>query len=104
MKLKLVSATTISAALLLIAPSITQATDNGHSLYKKRCSSCHGAHGEGKPAMKAPALKGSSLDAGQIAERITKGKPDSNAPHNKAISGLNDEQAKAIGEFVKTLK
>jgi hypothetical protein len=54
--------------------------------------------------MKAPALKGSSLDAGQIAERITKGKPDSNAPHNKAISGLNDEQAKAIGEFVKTLK
>ena len=101
---KLVNAITIGAALLLIAPSVTQGTDNGHALYKKRCSSCHGAHGEGKPAMKAPALKGSSLDAGQIAEQITKGRPDSKAPHNKAISGLTEEQAKIIGEFVKTLK
>jgi hypothetical protein len=54
--------------------------------------------------MKAPALKGSSLDASQIAERITKGKPDSKAPHKKAIANLSEEQAKTIGDFVKTLK
>ncbi len=54
--------------------------------------------------MKAPALKGTSLEANQIAEHITKGEPGSKAPHNKGIAGLNDEQAKAIAEWVKTLK
>jgi hypothetical protein len=37
-------------------------------------------------------------------QHITKGEPDSKAPHNKGISGVNDAQAKAIAEFVKTLK
>ncbi len=60
--------------------------------------------GEGKPAIKAPALKGTSLEANQIVEHITKGESGSKAPHNKGIAGLNDEQAKAIAEWVKTLK
>jgi mono/diheme cytochrome c family protein len=63
-----------------------------------------GASGEGKPAMKAPALKGTTKDASQIVEHIIKGEPGSKAPHNKGISGLTDEQAKAIAEFVKTLQ
>ena len=54
--------------------------------------------------MKAPALKGTSLEANQIAEHITKGEPGSKAPHNKGIAGLNEEQAKAIAEYIKTLK
>jgi mono/diheme cytochrome c family protein len=101
---KLAIATAIGAALLLSVPAAIQGADDGPALYKSKCSSCHGTKGEGKPAMKAPALKGSSLDASQIAERITKGKPDSKAPHKKAIAGLSEEQAKAIGDFVKTLK
>jgi len=80
------------------------AADNGAALYKRKCAGCHGAGGEGKPTVKAPALKGTQLEAGQIAEHTTKGNPQSKAPHNKPISGVTEEQAKALAEFVKTLK
>jgi mono/diheme cytochrome c family protein len=53
--------------------------------------------------VKAPALKGTSLGANQIAEHITKGASGSKEPHNKGITGLSDEQAKTIAEWVKTL-
>jgi len=54
--------------------------------------------------MKAPALKGTQLDASQIAEHTAKGNPQSKAPHNKPFTGIDEQQAKAIAEFVKTLK
>ena len=100
MKCKLV----VSLAAMLLVVSLASWADDGTDIYKKKCAGCHGANGEGKPAMKAPALKGTSLGANQIAEHITKGEPGSKAPHNKGIAGLNDEQAKAIAEYVKTLK
>lgn len=92
------------AVMLLVASFASWAADDGAALYKKKCAGCHGANGEGKPAIKAPALKGTSVEANQIAEHITKGEPGSKAPHNKGIAGLNDEQAKTIAEWVKTLK
>ena len=92
------------AATLLIVSLASRAADDGAALYKKKCAGCHGANGEGKPAIKAPVLKGTSLEANQIAEHITKGESGSKAPHNKGIAGLNDEQAKTIAEWVKTLK
>lgn len=92
------------AAVLLVTSLASWAGDDGAALYKKKCAGCHGANGEGKPAIKAPALKGTSMEANQIAEHITKGESGSKAPHNKGIAGLNDEQAKTIAEWVKTLK
>jgi mono/diheme cytochrome c family protein len=92
------------AAMLLVASLASWAADDGAALYKKKCAGCHGASGEGKPAMKAPALKGTSFEANKIAEHITKGEPGSKAPHTKGIAGLNDEQARAIAEYVKALK
>src|ERR1700728_3650782 len=92
------------ATMLLLLSSASRAADDGASLYKTKCAGCHGASGEGKPAMKAPALKGTSLEASQLAEHITKGESGSKPPHNKGIAGLNDEQAQAIAEWVKTLK
>ena len=89
--------------MLLVVSSASWAADDGASLYKAKCAGCHGAGGEGKPAMKAPALKGTSLEASQIAMHITKGESGSKAPHNKGIAGVTDAQAKAIAEFVKTL-
>lgn len=91
-------------ATLLVASSASWAADDGAALYKKKCAGCHGPNGEGKPAIKAPALKGIGLDTNQIAEHITKGESASKAPHNKGIVGLTDEQAKTIAEWVKTLK
>jgi mono/diheme cytochrome c family protein len=74
------------------------------ALYKSKCAGCHGANAEGKPAIKAPALKGTTLEVSQLVEHITKGESGSKAPHNKGIAGLSDEQAKAIAEYIKTLK
>ena len=53
--------------------------------------------------MKAPALKGTSLSAEKVADHITKGEPESKPPHKKGISGVTDEDAKAIAAFVKSL-
>jgi len=91
------------AAVLLISCSASWAAADGGALYKTKCAGCHGAGGEGKPAMKAPALKGTTLEVNQIVEHLTKGESGSKAPHNKGMSGLNNEQAKAIAEYVKTL-
>jgi len=91
------------AAVLLIGATAAWAAD-GAALYKSKCAGCHGANGEGKPAIKAPAVKGTSLDADAIAAHITKGEATSKAPHNKGIAGLTDDQAKAIAEYIKTLK
>jgi mono/diheme cytochrome c family protein len=91
-------------AVFLILSSASWAADEGAALYKTKCAGCHGASGEGKAAMKAPALKGTSLDASQIVEHLTKGESTSKPPHNKGISGLSEDQAKAIADYVKTLK
>ena len=90
--------------LLLAAGTAVWAADDGAALYKSKCAMCHGPNGEGKPAMKAPAIKGTSLDVDKIVAHLTKGEPTSKKPHNKAISGLTEDQAKAIAEYVKTLK
>jgi cytochrome c len=100
MKLKIV----ITLASLLIAGGTAlSAAEDGAALYKKRCAGCHGAGGEGKSAMKAPAIKGTKLEVSQITDHLTKGESASKAPHNKGMSGLNADQAKAIAEYVKTL-
>lgn len=90
--------------LLLLTSLISYAAADGAALYKSKCTGCHGPNGEGKPAVKAPSLKGTTRDASQITEHLLKGEPASKPPHNKGISSLTEEQAKAIAEYVKTLK
>lgn len=90
--------------LLLVASSYSLAAADGAALYKSKCSGCHGANGEGKPAVKAPALKATTLDAAQITNHLIKGESGSKPPHNKGINGLSEEQAKAIADYVKSLK
>src|SRR5690242_9342346 len=92
------------AAIVLIVSLASWAADDGAPLYKTKCAGCHGSTGEGKSAVKAPALKDTNLDVNEIVERVTKGQSGSKAPHNKGMAGLNDEQAKTIAEYIKTLK
>jgi len=95
----------LTAAILLLAVStVGRAQEDGAALYKAKCAGCHGASGDGKPAVKAPPLRGTALDANQLAEHITKGEANSKPPHKKGISGVSEEQAKAIAEFVKSLQ
>jgi mono/diheme cytochrome c family protein len=89
--------------LLLAAGTAVWAAEDGAALYKSKCAMCHGPNGEGKPAMKAPALKGTSLDVDKIVTHLMKGEPASKKPHNKGITGLTEAQAKAIAEHVKAL-
>ena len=93
----------VNVAALLVMATASWASDNGAALYKKKCAGCHGANGDGKSAIKAPALKGTTMDVSQLVQHITKGEATAKAPHNKGISGVSEHQAKAIAEFVKTL-
>jgi mono/diheme cytochrome c family protein len=104
MKIKLIAKAAVMVFPMLIFVGLSRGADDGAALYKSKCSACHGAGGEGKPSMKAPALKGTTLDADKITQHITKGEAESKAPHNKGISGVTEAQAKAIADFVKTLK
>jgi mono/diheme cytochrome c family protein len=90
-------------AFLLLAGAASRAADQGAALFKGKCAVCHGAKGEGKAVMKAPALKGTKMDVNQLVEHLTKGEPTSKAPHNRGITGLSETQAKAVAEYVKTI-
>jgi mono/diheme cytochrome c family protein len=88
---------------LLLADAAASGADGGAALYKRECVGCHGASGEGKSAMKSPALKGTSLSDDQITERLVKRMPTGKGPHKKGIAGLTEAQAKAIAAYVRTL-
>ena len=97
-------ATAVMLIALLSITTMSFAADDGATVFKGKCAGCHGAKGEGKPAMKAPALAGTSLSADQITTMVSKGAADKKAPHTKAVSGITEDQAKAVAEYVKTLK
>jgi mono/diheme cytochrome c family protein len=73
------------------------------ALFKSKCAHCHGANGEGKPAIKAPALKGTSLSADQIQQLLTKGAPGKKGPHAKGLSALTPEDAADLASYIKSL-
>lgn len=74
---------------------------DGGATYKAKCAACHGPEGQGKVG---PAVKGASLTAEQITDLLVKGEDAKKAPHKKAIAGLSADDAKAVAEYVKTLK
>jgi mono/diheme cytochrome c family protein len=74
---------------------------DGAATFKAKCAGCHGPEGQGKIG---PALKGTSLTAEQIVDLITKGNDAKKVPHKKALAGLSVDDAKAVADFVKTLK
>lgn len=88
----------LCVSFVLSQPSFA---DDGAATYKARCAGCHGTEGQGKAG---PALKGTSLNADQIADLLTKGDDSKKPPHKKALSGLSAADAKAVAAFVKSLK
>ena len=94
----------IALAAMLLSVSTVSWGSGGWSgpLQEKVCRLPRG--GEGKLTIKAPAIKGTTLEESQLTQHITKGEAGSKAPHNWGISGLTEEQATAIAEYLKTLK
>ena len=88
----------VSVSLSIALPAFAA---DGAATYKAKCAACHGPEGQGKIG---PAVKGATLGADQITDLLTKGAEAKKAPHKKAISGLSADDAKAVAEYVKTLK
>jgi mono/diheme cytochrome c family protein len=88
----------LATAVSVAKPAFAQ---DGAATYKAKCAGCHGPEGQGKVG---PALKGTSLTADQITELLTKGNDAKKPPHKKALSGVSADDAKAVADFVKTLK
>ena len=86
---------------ILSMSCVAFAADDGKAIYTSKCAGCHGADGGGKIG---PAIKGTSMSADQIAEFLTKGAEGKKAPHSKGMSGLSADQAKAVADYVKSLK
>lgn len=77
--------------------------DNAAALYDSKCSMCHGDKGEGNPGGGIPALKGTVMTAETLVTFITKG-DKAKTIHAEPVGDLNDDQAKALAEFIKKMK
>lgn len=86
---------------IAVAVALPAFAADGAATYKAKCAMCHGPEGQGKMG---PALKGTSLSAEQIVDVLTKGVEAKKAPHKKPITGLAADDAKAVAEYVKSLK
>ncbi len=92
-------------ALLLTMPLTLWAQSEADSakLFKTKCVACHGENGEGKPAMKAPAVKGTTMTVEKMVEYLTKGEAGKRI-HVKPVANLDADQAKLVAEYVLSMK
>lgn len=88
----------IATALMMVVPSLSWAAEDGAAVYKAKCAMCHGPEGAGKIG---PSLKGTKVD---VAAFVMNGEAGKKAPHSKGLNGVSADQAKAVAEFVKSLK
>lgn len=93
----------MTVALLVAAPILLWAAEDGAALYESKCSMCHGAKGEGNKDAQMPAVKGTSLTVEQLVTYLTKGDKEKTI-HADPIGDLNEEQAKAIAEHIQKMK
>jgi mono/diheme cytochrome c family protein len=88
----------VTVGLLVV---VSAAQDAGADIFKSKCAVCHGADGGGKIG---PNLKTTKLGEDDIVMLLSKGEDSRKMPHKKPISGLTDEQVKAVAHYVKSLK
>ena len=86
----------IAIMLFIALPNLSWAAEDGAALFKANCAMCHGADAAGKPAMKAPAVKG------KTAADVTKAM--ANPKHASVQKKVDAAQIKAIGDYLATLK
>jgi len=96
----------ITLALLLVVVlsaslALPAFAADGAATFKTKCAMCHGPEGQGKTG---PALKGTALTADQIVDLLTKGNDARKIPHKKPMASLAADDAKAVADFVKSLK
>jgi cytochrome c553 len=84
-------------AMLWLAASVSHAQDSakGEKTFKAKCAGCHGADAAGKPAVKAPSIKGKS------AEEISKAFAAS--PKHASVKKLAPADVKDLAAYLATL-
>jgi mono/diheme cytochrome c family protein len=95
----------VIAALLFAFPLSMWSQDapDGSGVFKTRCAACHGAKGEGALEGKIPAVKGTPLTVEKIVALLSKGEGGKTV-HTTPIVNINNDEAKAIAKYVKSLK
>ena len=93
-------------ALALLAPATMSAADlSSNPDYKAKCAACHGANGEGKPAMKTAPLKDAAAkSADELNATITNGKPTKPMAMPAFKGKLTDVQIKGLVDAIKAQK
>jgi mono/diheme cytochrome c family protein len=88
---------TMVAALCFSSSSLlAQDQAAGEKLFKAKCSGCHGADAAGKPATKAPSIKGKSAD--EITKHVE------TSPKHASFKKLTPDEIKSIADYLGTLK
>jgi mono/diheme cytochrome c family protein len=109
MKGKIVAALSLLLPLgaFVLTPRSTPAAEDGAALYKAKCAACHGANGEGKPAMKAPSLvsdEAKKLSDADLTDFIANGGKEKKATHAFSKKGVSDDQVKALVAYIRELQ
>ena len=86
----------IAIILFVALPNLSWAAEDGAALYKAKCAACHNADATGKPALKAPAVKGKTEADVKKALELPK--------HAAVKKALTDDQVKAMADYLKGLK
>jgi mono/diheme cytochrome c family protein len=96
-----------AAAVLVFTPRTSRAAEDGGALFKAKCAMCHGANGEGKPALKAPSLvsdEAKKKSDADLTDMIANGGKEKKATHAFSKKGVTDDQVKAIVAFIRELQ
>lgn len=93
---------TIAVGLFILIPNLSWAADDGASLYKTKCSACHGADATGKPAAKIPSLV--SDDAKKLSDDDFAKKISDTPKHPGTVKSTTPDQAKLIVTYVRSLQ
>ena len=102
-----VSRLALIGAAIVVAALTFQAADepDGASIFKQRCSMCHGPDGKGFPALKTPDFTDpkwqESVKDSEITETIKNGKKGTPMP--PFGDKLSDEEIKAVVAHIRSL-
>lgn len=95
--------TLTAVALLMAAPIMLWAAEDGPAIFEANCAMCHGDKGQGNADMQMPAVVGTAMTAEQMVTYLLKG-DKTKTVHADPVAGLDDAKAKLVADFVKSLK
>jgi cytochrome c553 len=95
-------------AVVLVPTLVLGDAKAGKAVFDKKCASCHGANGEGKPAL-AKAMKVEMRDLGS---KEVQAKTDAQLKKEsvegvgkmKAVTGMSDQEVTDLLAFIRSLK